>query len=94
MRSGITKPVFALFPNHTVAIDIVGPLNESPEGNIWILTMIDVFTRWPIAIPMANRESRLIAKIIFRHCICEKGVPQQIVSDRGRELVSKGLKYV
>jgi len=94
MRSGITRPVFALFPNHTVAIDIVGPLNETSDGNIWILTMIDVFTRWPVAVPIANRESRLIAKVIFRRWICEKGVPQQIVSDQGRELVSKGLKHM
>ena len=32
MRSGVTKPVFALFPNHAVAIDIVGPLVESTDG--------------------------------------------------------------
>jgi len=94
MRSGITTPVFSSFPNHTVAIDIVGPMNESTQGNRWILTMIDVFTRWPVAVAMPNRESRLIAKIIYRKWICDQGVPIQIISDQGRELVSRGLKYM
>ena len=87
MRSGVTQPAFAVFPNHTVAIDIVGPMMESTEGNQWVLTMIDVFTRWPVAVPIPNRESRLIAKIIYQRWICDKGVPFLLVSGPGRELV-------
>ena len=74
MRSGVTRPVFSVAPNHTLAIDIVGPMPESTDGNQWILTMIDVFTRWPLAVPIPSRESRLIATIIYRRWICEKGV--------------------
>src|SRR5271170_3511038 len=92
MRHGITEAVFATFPNQTIAIDIVGPLNETSAGNFWILTMIDVFTRWPVAIPIANRESKLIMQTIFDHWICQKGVPSTIVSDQGRELISRGVK--
>src|SRR5262249_4290499 len=47
LRQGITMPIQSSFPNQTVAIDIVGPMMESSSGNRWILTMIDVFTRWP-----------------------------------------------
>ena len=94
LRSGVTQPVFSIYPNHTVAIDIVGPMGESVEGNLWILTMIDVFTRWPVAVPIPSRETRLIGKVIYHRWICEKGVPLQIVSDQGRELVSKGIKYM
>ena len=69
MRHGITEPMFATFPNQTVAIDIVGPLTETTAGNFWILTMIDV-----------------------KASICQKGVPATIVSDQGRELISRGVK--
>ena len=92
LRQGITHPVFSCFPNHTVAIDIVGPLIETPSGNQWILTMIDVFTRWPLAVAIPNRKSSVIGKIIFERWVCEKGVPKQIISDRGRELISQGIK--
>jgi transposase InsO family protein len=94
MRQGITRPVFSKFPNHTVAIDIVGPMVETSEGNLWILTMIDVFTRWPLAVAIPNRKSTVIAKVIFERWVCERGVPHQILSDQGRELVSKGVHSI
>jgi len=92
LRQGMTQPVFSRFPNHTVAIDIVGPMLETSSGNLWILTMIDVFTRWPLAVAIPNRKSSVIGKIIFERWICEKGVPAMILSDQGRELVSLGIQ--
>src|SRR5688572_9582604 len=91
LRQGITRPVFSKFPNHTIAVDIVGPMVETSSGNLWIL---DVFTRWPLAVPIPTRQSNVIARIIFERWICEKGVPSQILSDQGRELVSKGIRSV
>ena len=69
LRQGVSRPVFSKFPNHTVAIDIVGPTPESSEGNLWILTMIDSFTQWPLAVAIPNRRSSLIGKVDLR----EKG---------------------
>jgi transposase InsO family protein len=64
---------------------------ETTSGNLWILTMIDVFTRWPLALALPNRKSSVIRKAILRW-VCEKGVPAQILSDQGRELVSLGIQ--
>ena len=36
--------------------------------------------------------SETIARAMYRHWICEKGVPFQIVLDRGKELISTGVK--
>src|SRR5271155_3894027 len=85
MRQGITEAVFATIPNQTVAIDIVGPLMETSAGNQWILTMIDVFTRWPVAVPIPNRKAKVITRAIHDHWVCVEGVPLKIVSDQGRE---------
>ena len=68
-----------------------GPLIESSAGNRWVLTMIDCFTRWPVAIPIPNRESKLIGECIYKEWICHKGIPTNIISDQGRELVSKSI---
>ena len=91
MRAGITEPVLASYPNQTLAMDIVGPMHCSLDGNMWILTMIDQFTRWPVAVPIPDRTSAAIAKAVFDHWKSEKGVPYLVISDRGRELISKGM---
>ena len=59
-----------------------------------MLTIIDHFTRWPVAVPIPDRTSDTVASAIFKHWICEKGVPYKIISDQGRELVSKGIKQM
>src|SRR5690349_65548 len=46
-NAGIRVVKQASYPNETVAMDIVGPFLVSANGNVWILTMIDHFTRWP-----------------------------------------------
>ena len=63
----------AAYPNETLAVDIVGPMHESSEGNMWMLTMIDQFTRWPVAVPLPEITSKTIADAIFRYWIVRKG---------------------
>ena len=44
-----------------VAVDIVGPLPESENGNIHILVVSDYFTRWAEAYPIPNQEATTVA---------------------------------
>ena len=37
-----------------IAIDIIGPLNLTKTKNRYILTVVDLCTRWPEAIPLKN----------------------------------------
>jgi transposase InsO family protein len=94
LRAGIREPRLATRPNETLAIDLVGPMIQSLEGNIWILTMIDQFSKWPVAVAIPDKSSAVIAEAIFRFWICEKGVPFRIVSDQGKELISKGMQQL
>ena len=54
--------------------------------------MVDHFTRWPIAVPIPDRESSTIARAIFENLITVHGPPTTILSDQGRELISKGME--
>ena len=93
-RAGVREAKQSTYPGETVAIDIWGPFPTSDGGNVWVITMIDHFTKWPVAIAMPNRTSAIVAKAIFDHWICEHGVPACIVSDRGKELISKGIQQL
>lgn len=53
-------------PFTTIMIDIVRPLPPSWAGNKYLLTIMDVTTRYPKAIPMRSMH----AKPVVKHLIC------------------------
>jgi len=79
-------------PGHTVAIDLVGPAEDTLNGNKYILTMMDLFTRWVVAVPIPSKDAHVIAHAIHSHWFCKYGFPERIFSDQGTEFVNKGLQ--
>ena len=47
-------------PFDKVAIDLVGPLRKSYMGNVYILTMIDLFSGWPEAVGMPYKKAETV----------------------------------
>ena len=90
-RAGRTEITQAVRPWQTVGIDLLGPFPKSKSGNVWILTVVDHFTRWPIAVPLKDAESSTIAAALFDKVVTEHGVPEKILSDQGKNLVSQGI---
>jgi transposase InsO family protein len=94
MQSGLTQQIQAKCPWDTVGIDLVGKCVTSEKGNCWILTCVDHFTRYPIVIAIPDRKSETIAKALYDNLFCVHGAPKQILSDRGKELISESLQYI
>ena len=94
MNSGLTEIALATEPWRTVGIDIQGPLPTTADGYKWILTIVDQFSRWPLAIPLRTRTSTEIATALFQHLITVHGTPKVILSDMGKELISQGIKQL
>ena len=79
-------------PRDTAAIDLQGPLTATAKGHRYILTMLDLCTRWATAVPIKSKEAGEVAHAIYIHLITKRGIFRRIFSDRGSEFINKGLR--
>ena len=75
-------------PWERLGVDITGPHPTSAKGNVYILTVIDHFTKWVELFPMRNQEASTVAKILVDRVICLHGCPLQILTDQGTNFES------
>jgi hypothetical protein len=85
---GLMKPIVVLEPWNTVGIDLTGPLPKTRRGNIYILVVIDYFTKWVELFPLPNTKAKTIAQIFRDEVICRFGFPVRIISDNGVQFLS------
>lgn len=67
-----------------IALDILGPLPETPDGNIYILVVGDYFTKFVEAYALPDQTAETVAdKLVHEFCL-RYGFPLEIHSDQGR----------
>lgn len=76
-------------PMERIAIDILGPLPETPRKNKFILVVSDYFTKWTESYPIPNQEATTVAEKLVSEFICRFGVPRELHSDQGTNFESK-----
>jgi hypothetical protein len=83
-------------PFETVSIDLVGPFPETPTtGYTYVLTIIDHFTRYPIAVPIRNKDMISVSRALKTHLFMAFPFwPRKIVSDRGKEFVNRVISEI
>uniref|UniRef100_A0A3B5QVZ8 Gypsy retrotransposon integrase-like protein 1 n=2 Tax=Xiphophorus TaxID=8082 RepID=A0A3B5QVZ8_XIPMA len=76
-------------PMERIALDIMGPLNETERGNRYVLVIQDYFTKWTEAFPIPNERAVTVAGIVASEWVCRYGIPQALHSDQGRNFESE-----
>ena len=71
-----------------LAIDILGPLLQSKQGNKYFLIAADYFIKWVEAYPLVNQEAVTVAGVLIREFISRFGVPLILHFDQGRNFES------
>ena len=88
-KRGPLTPVKAGYPLQLVAVDLLGPLPLTENGNSYVLVATDYFTRWTEAYPLPNQEAITVAKKLTQEFFFRFSVPEQLHSDQGRQFESQ-----
>ena len=75
-------------PWETVSIDIVGPLPVDGNSNRYIVTIMDVYSRYLIATPVRNHKASTVSRCLYESAVAYFGAPRSLLSDRGTEFTS------
>ena len=82
------------YPLQIVAVDILGPLPVTAQGNKYVLVACDCFTRWVEVYAIQNQEALTVAKTLVDEMFCRFSPPEQLHSDQGRQFEADLLKEV
>ena len=83
--------ITAGYPTQIMAVDLLGPLPESDNGNSYVMVVGDYFTRWMEALPIPNQEAETVANKLVDEVFLRYSVPEQLHSDQGRQFESELL---
>jgi transposase InsO family protein len=81
------RNVVAYGPFDHVGIDFLGPFSPTNNGNVYILVVYDICTRFIITRALPNKQTDTVARALST-IFCDFGVVQIIQSDNGREFKS------
>ena len=95
IRQGEHRSVLHTRSFEIVSVDLVGPFIENEKGNKYILTIIDHFTRYPIAIPIPDKTASTVATALKTHLFMQFPFwPRKTLSDNGKEFVNEALLLI
>lgn len=80
-------------PFSKVIIDCVGPLPKSKRGHQYLLTIMDVSTRYPEAIPLRSINTRNVVRALIKF-FTQVGLPAVVQSDQGSNFTSGMFEQV
>ncbi|PRP73737.1 hypothetical protein PROFUN_16484 [Planoprotostelium fungivorum] len=99
MLQSVLAAAFLGFYNSNL-LTVMFPENsaEYNDGTNYLLKIIDVFSKYALAIPLQNKQGKTIARAldyIFRIKINNKAYkPMIVLSDNGKEFIAKEVKQL
>lgn len=76
-------------PFQILSIDLVGPLPRSNSGYSYVLSVHDVFSKYPLFFPLRSATTKTVLRWLEDHVILVYGIPEKIIADNGPQFRSK-----
>src|ERR1044072_1899748 len=95
-HKGVNKSLTAILastgPWERVGMDFIGPLDETKNGNRYIIVAIDYLTCWPEARATRTASALDTCKFVYEEIICRHGIVNIIHTDQGRHFVNEMME--
>ncbi|GJY88158.1 reverse transcriptase domain-containing protein [Tanacetum coccineum] len=85
-------PITSLWPFYKWGIDIAGPFPEGPGKVKFLIVVMDYFTKWIEAKAVATISCGQVKKFVWDNIVCHFGLPEEIVSDNGKQFRDNPFK--
>ena len=82
------QPIVTQRPWELIEIDFVGPMPETVQGNKYILSVVDHFSKYAVAYATPRQDSKTVVDCLTK-LFAEFGIPTRILSDQGRSFISQ-----
>ena len=93
-RAPLQYMPIAAEPGQMVAMDFVGPLVESTQGNLHMLVITDAFSKFAEVIATPNQTAEVTANALWFGYCGKHGVPAILHSDQGRNFESAVIQHL
>ncbi|KAG7309482.1 hypothetical protein JYU34_005450 [Plutella xylostella] len=91
-KEGMLHPIPKIEePFHTIHMDHLGPFVKSKSKNMYILVIIDAYTKYINLYAVKNTKTKTTLKILNQY-FSLFGIPTRLISDRGTSFTSKNFK--
>ena len=70
-------------PLERMAVDIMGPLSATANGNEYIMVICDYFSKYTVAYAIPNHTAQMVVDHIVTEFVAYFGVPEQLHLDQG-----------
>ena len=80
-------------PFEVMAFDLVGPLPKGKGGCRFVLTAIDMASKWPEAIPLRTITAKAVAQGMVE-VFSRTGIPLQLLTDQGSQFIGSLVTHL
>ena len=84
----------AAAPLEHIALDIMGPLPQIDNGNMYIFVLADYFSKWAEAYALKDHTAPTIADVLVEQFVSRFRVPRGLHSYQGREFESDLIAHL
>lgn len=74
-------PRIATKPFQILAIDFIQSLPRTKSGNIHLLVLLDLFSKWSVLVPIKKISTEIVVKILQEQWFHRYSVPEFLISD-------------